>query len=88
MKTTHLFRMTIILGVLLAGPIACGGREGDEAATQDALMIGPLGANGDSCTVRTGVPGTETDGECCSNSDPKDCSIILKPFPGSAVARW
>jgi hypothetical protein len=41
-----------------------------------------LGANGDACTVRTGVPGSEKDGECCSTSDPKDCVIILKPFPG------
>ena len=48
-----------------------------------------LGAKGDACTVRTGVPGTENgDGECCSNSDPKDCVIILKPFPtGKALQK-
>jgi hypothetical protein len=45
-----------------------------------------LGANGDSCTVRTNpdgttVPGTEKDGECCATADSKDCVIILKPFP-------
>ena len=45
-----------------------------------------LGANGDACTVRTGVPGTEKDGECCSTSDSKDCVIILKPFPPTVKA--
>lgn len=51
-----------------------------------------LGANGDSCTVRTNpdgttVPGTEKDGECCATADTKDCVIILKPFP-KLYFRW
>jgi hypothetical protein len=48
-----------------------------------------LGAKGDDCTVHTNVPGKDNgDGECCSNSDPKDCVIILKPFPtGKALQK-
>jgi hypothetical protein len=49
-----------------------------------ALPVGH-GAKGDACTVHTNVPGKDNgDGECCSNTDPKDCVIILKPFPTNA----
>jgi hypothetical protein len=56
-------------------------------AHENERGLGSLGANGDSCTVRTKpdgttVPWTEKDGECCSTAD-TDCVIILKPFPGS-----
>lgn len=61
--------------------------------SQPTLFRSGLGADGDSCTVRikpdgTKVPGTEKDGECCSNTDSNDCVIILKPFPGAFVTRW
>jgi hypothetical protein len=62
----------------------------DVGEVKSALMRGGLGANGDSCTVRTNpdgttVPGTEKDLECCSTADPTDCVVILKPFPKSSV---
>ena len=63
------------------------GKTEQTGTTSAALRIrGGLGANGDACTVRTNpdgtkVPGTEKDGECCSNADTTDCVIILKPFP-------
>ncbi len=63
------------------------GETGTTGQTSAELRIRTgLGANGDACTVRTNpdgttVPGTEKDGECCSNADTTDCVIILKPFP-------
>lgn len=51
-------------------------------ASPASAMSKSVFAKGDDCTVRTGVPGTDNgDGECCAKADPKDCVIILKPFP-------
>lgn len=63
--------------------------EPTDVAESDLIRGGVLGANGDSCTVRTNpdgttVPGTEKDGSCCSTADSTDCVIILKPFPKAA----
>jgi hypothetical protein len=46
-----------------------------------------VNADGDACTVRTGVPGKENGLECCAVADPKDCVVILKPFPGVMLQR-
>lgn len=75
--------------------VACAASGDDEESTEMTsapLMRGGLGANGDSCTVRTNpdgtkVPGTEKDGECCATADTTDCVVILKPFP-KAFARF
>lgn len=66
--------------------------ESTDVAESDLTRFRGVAVNGDSCTVRiepdgTKVPGTEKDGECCSNSDSTDCTIILKPFPRSFVMR-
>lgn len=60
--------------------------EGATAVATSDLRIGGFNAEGDACTVRTkpdgtNVPGTEKGLECCSTADPKDCVVILKPFP-------
>jgi hypothetical protein len=92
MKTNSVsFAGCLLVGFAVAC-VACaeptgGDDEGTVESTSAALMKGGLGANGDSCTVRTKpdgtkVPGTEKDGECCATADPTDCVIILKPFPG------
>lgn len=66
---------------------ADGQTEQTGSTSAELRTWGGLGANGDSCTVRTNpdgtsVPGTEKDGDCCSNTDPSDCVVILKnPFP-------
>ena len=51
------------------------------AATPSYARARALNADGDACTVRTGVPGTEKGLECCATADPTDCVVILKPFP-------
>jgi len=89
--TRHLF---FALAALFVATGCAADPSGDESTETEAAESGlsryVLGANGDSCTVRTNpdgtkVPGTEKDGECCSNSDSTDCVIILKnPFPKSA----
>jgi hypothetical protein len=86
----------VITALLLATGCAAGAEPSSEESTDvaesDLMRGGALGANGDSCTVRTNpdgttVPGTEKDGECCSNADSKDCVIILKPFPSAFLMR-
>jgi hypothetical protein len=87
----------VALSVLFAATGCAAGTEPSEdepahVAESELISRGGLGANGDSCTVRTNpdgttVPGTEKDGECCSNTDSKDCVIILKPFPSAFLMR-
>lgn len=84
------FRVSAVLAVAFACVACAAPDDGQESTETESapLMRGGLGANGDSCTVRTKpdgtkVPGTEKDGECCATADPTDCVIILKPFPGS-----
>lgn len=89
-----------VLSLLLAATgCAAGADTSDEEPTDvvqsELVRFGGLGANGDACTVRTNpdgttVPGTEKDGECCSNADSNDCVLILKPFPKSFsyATRW
>lgn len=99
MKTTRplpLFVTGSLLVSFAAACVACAAPDGADESTEttsaELISRGGLGANGDSCTVSTNpdgttVPGTEKDGECCSTADPKDCVIILKPFPGSFFLR-
>lgn len=88
--------LAAVLGLGLASAACAAPSVAEEESTEEStsstaapLMRGTsLGLDGDSCTVRikpdgTKVPGTEKDGDCCSNADPKDCVVILKPFPGS-----
>jgi hypothetical protein len=92
----HLF--VVLSALVLATGCAAGaepsGEESTDAAESDLTRYGGLGANGDSCNVRTNpdgtkVPGTEKDGECCATADPTDCVLILKPFPKSSfTAMW
>ena len=88
---TKLNLTSLLFTALLAGTVACGGQEGDEAYEQeqseDALRRGGFAADGDACTVRTGVPGTEKGLECCSTADTSDCTVILKPFPSLSARR-
>jgi hypothetical protein len=81
--------LTIFAALTLAAATGCTAepstQEGEADQTASELRI-RFGAKGDACTVREGVPGTENDsGECCSTADPKDCVIILKPFPTGAM---
>jgi hypothetical protein len=81
----------VLSALLVTTGCAAGAEPSDDESTDVAeseLIRGGLGAEGDSCTVRTNpdgtkVPGTEKGLECCSTANPTDCVVILKPFPGS-----
>ncbi len=86
-------QLSALLGVALLAAACAAPSDSDEATeptettTAELRRFGSLGADGDSCTVRTNpdgtsVPGTEKGLDCCSNADPNDCVMILKPFPG------
>lgn len=86
------FRVSAVLAVVFAC-VACAAPDDEEESTESTsaplMTRSGLGANGDSCTVRTKpdgtkVPVTEKCGECCATADPSDCVVILKPFPGSS----
>jgi hypothetical protein len=91
-------RLLLVIVTVVPAATACavGAEQGPEESPEQSSEVAQsklqrsvgLGADGDSCTVRTGVPGTEKDGECCATADPKDCVIILKPFPKEFTAKW
>ena len=91
MKTNRLpllVSLVLFASMLVAcAPSVDGDEDEPSESSSDALLRrSALGAKGDACTYPVGdgttVPGTENDlGECCRNTDPKDCIVILKPFP-------